>query len=321
MSLPTSTLATYESIGNREDLTDMIYNISPTDTPILSAVEVGKATATKHEWQTAALTAADTSNRVLEGDDATTDASNVTVRLDNICQISDKVGRVTGTQQAIDKAGRDDELAYQEVMKGKELKIDMEALLFGAGANTAKDVGADATARVTAGILCWLKTNISKGTGSAADPSAATGAYVRTDGTQRVFAESQLKSVLQSCWTNGGKPETIFVGGFNKQAFSGFTGRASPTEDTSKKKIVASVTAYESDFGTVKVVPARNMRSRDALVLQTDMWKICYMKGRKFVTIPLARTGDSERFQMLSEYTLECCNEKASGLIADLTTA
>src|SRR5689334_20971031 len=125
MALPSNTLATYQAIGNREDLSDKIYRIDPTETPFLSGIDREKATATKHEWQTQALSAVDGSNAVLEGDDATTDTVTVTVRLANICQISDKVARVTGTQEAVDHAGRGSEMAYQEMLKGLELKRDI----------------------------------------------------------------------------------------------------------------------------------------------------------------------------------------------------
>lgn len=316
MSLPTNTFATYDAIGNREDLSDVIYRIDPTDTPFISGIEREKATAVKHEWQTQALAAVDTSNAVLEGDDAVTDAATPTVRLDNICQISDKVARVSGTQQAVEHAGRDDEMAYQEMLKGLELKRDMESIL--CGTNQAKNAGGTGTARKTASVLSWIKSNTNK---SGSDPSAADGTGTRTDGTQRAFTEAQLKAVLQSAWTNGGKPDTIMVGGFNKQVFSTFTGRATPQEDAKSKKIVASVDVYESDFGTLKVVANRFSRSRDALVLQMDMWAVAYLPGRKMVSIPLAKTGDSERRQILSEYCLVARNEKASGGVFDLTTA
>src|SRR4051812_1052874 len=192
--------------------------------------------------------------RVLEGDDATTDAVTPTVRLGNICQISDKVARVTGTQRAVDHAGRDDELAYQEMLKGLELKRDMESIL--CGVNQAKNAGADATARKTASVLSWIKTNTSKGTaGGAADPTTADGAGTRTDGTQIAFTEARLKTVLSAIWTSGGKPDVIYTGAFNKQVFSTFTGRATQIENTKEKKIIASVDAYESDFGRLKVTP------------------------------------------------------------------
>src|SRR5258707_360702 len=166
MTLPTGTFTTYSAIGNREDLSDVIYRIDPSDTPFMSAVEREKATAVNHEWQTQALAAVDTANAVLEGDDATTDNVTATVRLGNICQISDKVARVTGTQQAVDHAGRDDELAYQEMLKGLELKRDMESIL--CGTNQAKNTGGASTARVTASVLSWITTNSSKGTPDAA---------------------------------------------------------------------------------------------------------------------------------------------------------
>lgn len=320
MALPTNTLATYAAIGNREDLTDAIYKIDPTDTPFMSAADKVKATAVNHEWQTQALASVDTANAVLEGDDATTDAVTPTVRLGNIAQISDKVARVTGTQQVVDHAGRDDEMAYQEALKGQELKRDQESILV--GTNQAKNAGNDTTARKTASVLSWIKTNTSKGTaGGAADPAAADGTGTRTDGTQLAFTEARLKGVLSAIWTAGGKPDTIFTGAFNKQVFSTFTGRATPIEETKSKKIVASVDAYESDFGVLKVVANRFQRTRDVLVLQMDMWAVAALPGRRMTSIKLAKTGDSERRQMLSEYALEARNEKASGGVFDNTTS
>jgi Family of unknown function (DUF5309) len=319
MTVPTNTFQVYQAIGNREDLSDVIYRIDPTDTPAMSGFEREKATAVAHEWQTQALAAVDTGNAVLEGDDATTDAVTPTVRLGNLCQISDKVARVSGTQRAVEHAGRDDELEYQEMLKGLELKRDMEAILV--GLNQAKAAGdGSSNPRKTASILSWIKTNTSKGAGGV-DPAAADGTGTRTDGTQRAFTEANLKTVLQAVWNSGGKPDTIMVGGFNKQVFSTFTGRATPTEDTKAKKIVASVDAYESDFGKLSVVPNRFQRARDVLVLQMDMWAVAYLNGRRMVSIPLAKTGDSDRRQMLSEYSLVARNEKASGGVFDNTAA
>jgi Family of unknown function (DUF5309) len=318
MALPTNAFATYEAVGNREDLSDVIYRIDPTETPFMSGIEKEKATAVNHEWQTQALAAVNTANAQLEGDAAIADATTATVRLGNICQISRKVPQVTGTQRAVEHAGRDDEMAYQEMLKGLELKRDMESILV--GTNQAKAAGNDTTARNLASVLSWIKSNTSKGTGGA-DPSAANGSSARTDGTQRVFTEASLKSVLQSIWTAGGKPDVIMTGGFNKQVFSTFTGRASPIEDTKAKKIVAAVDAYESDFGSLKIAPNRFMRSRDVLALQMDMWAVAYLNGRRFVSFPLAKTGDSDWKEVLSEYTLVARNEKASGGVFDNTTA
>jgi hypothetical protein len=316
---PSNTFASYEAIGNREDLSDMIYRIDPTDTPFMTGAEREKATAVNHEWQTQALAAASGSNAQLEAADSATDAVTPTVRLGNICQISTKTARVSGTQQAVDHAGRDNELAYQEMLKGLELKRDMETILV--GTNQAKAAGDDTTARKTASVLSWIKTNTSKGTGSPADPSNADGTGTRTDGTQIAFTEARLKGVLSSIWTNGGKPNTVYTGAFNKQVFSTFTGRATPMEQTRTKKIVASVDAYESDFGTLKVVANRFQRARDVLVLEDDKWAIAYLNGRKMVSLALAKTGDSDRRSILSEYTLVARNEKSSGGVFDNTTS
>ena len=318
---PANTFATYEAVVNREDLWDMIYRIDPTDTPFMTGAEREKATAVNHEWQTQALAAASSSNAQLEAADSTTDAATPTVRLGNICQISTKTARVSGTQQAVDHAGRDNELAYQEMLKGLELKRDMETILV--GTNQAKAAGDDTTARKTASVLSWIKTNTSKGGTSAADPSAADGTGTRTDGTGTIpaFTETRLKTVLSSIWTNGGKPDIIFTGAFNKQAFSMFTGRATQTEDTKSKKITASVTAYESDFGDLKIVANRFQRARDVLVLEIDKWAIAYLNGRKMVSLALAKTGDSDRRSILSEYSLVSRNEKASGGVFDNTTS
>jgi hypothetical protein len=316
MTVPTSTFKTYEAIGNREDLIDKIYKTSPTETPLLSALERVKASAVLHEWQTQALEAADTDNAVLEGADAVTNALTPTVRLSNYCQISDKVPRVSETQIAVEHAGRGNEMDYQVSLKTQELKIDLEAILF--GTNQARNAGAAGTARRTASILSWIGTNDDFGA-TGASPTSLDGTVTRSDGTQRAFKESQLKAVLQSIWTNGGKPDTIATGGFNKQVFSTFTGRSTPTEDAKSKKIVASVDFYDSDFGKQKVMASRNMRSRDCLVLQMSMWAMATLRNMQMKE--MAVTGDSRRVQIRTEYTLEARNEKSSGLVADLTTS
>jgi hypothetical protein len=318
MALPTNTFTTYSAIGNREDLSDEIYRIDPTETPFLTGIDKCKATAVLHEWQTQALAAASGANAQLEGDDVTRDATTPTVRLGNVCQISRKVPSVSGTQRSVNTAGRGDEMEYQEMLKGLELRRDMETVIV--GTNQAKVTGNSTTARKTASVLSWIKTNTDKGSGGV-DPATADGTGTRTDGTQRAFTEAQLKSVLNGIWTNGGKPDTIMTGAFNKQVFSTFTGRSTPTQDAAAKKITASVQVYESDFGTLRIVPNRFQRARDVLVLQMDMWGVAYLNGRKFVSTPVAKTGDSDARLLLSEYALEARNEKASGGVFDLTTA
>ena len=211
MAQPADTFSSYDAVGNREDLADVIYDISPMDTPFMSSIAKVNASATFHEWQTDSLAAASSTNAVIEGDDATTDASTPTVRLGNYTQISDKVPRVTGTQRTNDSAGRGDELDYQIMKRAKELKRDMEASLT---ANNARVAGNDTTARELAGVPAWLATNTSFGAGGA-DPTG-DGTDARTDGTQRAFAEADLRDVLAKCWDEGGNPSLIMTGSFNK---------------------------------------------------------------------------------------------------------
>lgn len=315
MALPTDTFTTYGAVGIREDLSDMIYNIAPTETPFLSGIAKAKASAVAHEWQTDSLAAASGTNFVLEGDDAVTDAATATVRLANYCCISDKVARVTGTLDAVNKAGRDTELAYQVVKRTKELKRDMETILL---ANNPKVAGDATTARETAGIGTWIATNDAFAS-DGGSPSPVDGTDARTDGTQRAFAESHLKTALAAAWSSGGMPDTIMVGAFNKQAISGFTGGATRWDDAEDKRLVSAIDIYVSDFGELKVVPNRFSRSRDALILQMDMWAIAYLRPVR--NLELAKTGDSQRRQIIAEYALEARNEAASAGVFDLTTS
>lgn len=328
MAAPAATFLTYSALGNREDLSNIIYRIDPADTPFMSGVEREKAAATNHEWQVQALAAASSVNSIAEGDDLATDTTTATVRLGNIMQISKKVARVSGTQRAVEHAGRDDELAYQEMLKGLELKRDMETILCG-----ANQTRASTDIRALAPVLSWICTNqnafnnTAGGSSTAGQPTSTgaggfgNGASSRTDSTMRAFKEDQLKAVLQLCWNAGGKPDTIMVGGFNKQQFSTFTGRSTPVEKSESRRIVAAVDYYDSDFGKLSVAPNRFQRARDVLVLQMEMWAVSFLNGRNMLSLELAKTGDSDRRAIISEYTLVARNEKSSGGVFDVTSA
>ena len=316
MAMPGSSFATYAAKGNREDLSDVIYMIDPTDTPFLSGVPRSKATAPLHEWQTDSLAAASSSNAVLEGDDATTDSTTATTRLSNTCQISDKVPRVTGTQESVNKAGRKSEMSYQVAKVAQELKTDMESALL---ASTAEVTGNATLARKLGSINAWTTTNISIGSGGSAAGTALVGNTKRTDGTQRPFTEALLKAALKLCWDNGGDPECIMLGSFNKQVASGFTGNATRFKGAEDKSLMAAIDIYDSDFGELQIIPNRFQRARDVHILQKDMWGVAYL--RPFQLWDLAKTGDTERKQLLVEFTLEARNEKASGAVYDLNTS
>jgi len=313
MAQPTNTFDTYDSIGEREDLSDVIYSISPTDTPFLSSAAKTKSTAVLHEWQTDALAAASTSNAVIEGDEATLDAVTATTRLSNSCQIMDKTVVITGTQEAVDKAGRASEIAYQIAKKAKELKRDMEAQIT---TNNAEVTGSATAAREMGSLGAWVATNDVMGTSGT---SGSVGNTARTDGTQRAFTETLLKSVIKSVWDEGGNPTMIMVGPFNKQKLSGFTGNSTRFDAGADATLYTSVDVYASDFGQLQVVPNRFSRDRDAYVLDMDYWGVAFL--RDFSMHELSKTGDSEKRQLLVEATLESRNEAASGLVADLTTS
>ena len=315
MALITNTVTKYAVNGQREDLSDIIYNISPTDTPFMSTIGKSKATAVNHEWSIDALAAPASDNYHLEGDEISFDAQTATTRIGNKTQISRKAVIVSGTMESVDLAGRNNELAYLISKASKELKRDMETTLT---ANQAPvDTGAGAARRM-ASLESWIKTNSDKGTGSAADPGTS-GTNARTDGTQRAFTESQLKSMIRKVWTEGGDPSMVMVGAFNKQKLSGFTGGATRMDDAENKRLVSAIDVYESDFGALQVVANRFSRARSAYVLSPDMWSAAYL--RDFQMVDLAKTGDADKKALLVEYTLCSKNEKASGGIFDLTTS
>ena len=314
MAQVSGTYSKYDAVGLREDLTDIIYNISPTDTPFMSSIAKSKATAVNHEWQLDSLAAASDTNAKIEGDEVSFSAPSSTTRRGNVTQISTKSVIISGTLEAVNKAGRNSELAYQISKASKELKRDMETSLCD---NNAQVAGDDSTARELSGLGSWLKTNQSAGAGGSAPSTSGTNA--RSDGTQRAFTEDQLKTVIKSVWDNGGDPSMVMVGSFNKQKLSGFTGGSTRFDPAENKRLVAAVDVYESDFGALQVTPNRFQRARDAFVVTPDLFAVAFL--RDFSLEDLAKTGDAMKQFLLVEYTLESRNEAGSGIVADLTTS
>jgi hypothetical protein len=311
---------TYQTVGIREDLADIIYSISPTETPFMSGIAKEKATNTTHQWQTDAL-AAVAANAAVEGADITYGTMSATTKEENHTQISTKGVQVSGTNEAVTSAGRANELAYQVAKAAKELKRDMETALL---SNVAKAAGNATTARKLGGCQTWIETNVDAGAGG----SGAGNGAIRTDGTQRAFTEDQLKGVLRSCFNEGGNPNMIMVGAFNKQKLSGFTGGSTRFDSAEDRRLITSIDVYESDFGTLQVAPNRFIRGanataakqgQDALVLEMDMWAVAFL--RDFALQTPAQTKDADQRFLVAEYTLVARNEKANGLVTDLTTS
>lgn len=320
MSVPSNTFQTFQAKGIREDLANVIYNISPADTPLVSNAGKETVSNTYFEWQIDSLASAVTTNAAVEGDDPTIAASNPTTRIGNYTQISTKTVSVSGTLEAVDKAGRRSELAYQLAKRSKELKRDME---YTATSAQIASAGSSSTARQTAGFEAFIKTNSNRGSGGASPSYTSTPNGYVTDGTQRTFTETMLKDVVKQVFTNSvSQPPMIMVGPFNKQVMSGFAGIAVNRYQITTPKagaIIGAADVYVSDFGEISIVPNRFQRERTALFVNPEYVSIATL--RNFQQIELAKTGDSEKRELLVEWGLKVNNEAAHGVVADLTTS
>lgn len=307
MAAPTNTQSSTAAVGNREDLTDIIDRITPSETPFYSMIKKTKATGTLHEWQTQALRAAQL-NAHAEGDDTTATAVTQQVRLGNRTQILKEAASVSGTQENVDKAGQKSEMNKQLALKGAELKLDIEYSL------TRNSTSANAP-RTMRGLVGWMDAaNVNAGTGYVAPNYVSN--VAQTDGTQRPFTETLLKDTLQKTYTSGGRPTVLMMGAVAKQTFSTFTGNASRQKDADDSKLNATIEVYRSDFGTLTAQINLQQRARDVFLLQPDKWAFAVL--RPWEKSPLAKTGDSERMQILLEGTLEAINPKANGAVLDI---
>ncbi len=329
MAQASGTFDTYSAVGNREDLEDRIYQITPEETPLISLIGSTKVSAVRHDWQTDTLATPSTSNAQVEGDEYTYDEPDPTTRLSNYTQILRKSVVVSQTQDAVDKAGRAKELAYQMSKRSVELKKDIEATFL---SNQASVAGNSTTARKLGGLPAWLTTNAERGTGGADGGfSANTGLVVAaTDGTQRAFTKTLLDDALQSVYDAGGAPKIVMVNPYNKRVFSTFMSDANvaafrmPASERNQGTIMAAADAYMSDWGLIDILPNRVMSAssdlgRNIFVLQPDMLARGVLRPIN-QDIP-AKTGDANKRVWITELTLVVKNEAALGVIADVNTA
>jgi hypothetical protein len=315
MAQPTNTFDTYDAVGIREDLSNVIYSVTPDDTPLDTACKKTNAPHTIHEWQTDTLRSSAV-NAHIEGGDTSAGAVTPTVRLRNYTQIFKNAVVIADTEEGVEKAGRKQEMAYQMLKEAREQKLDIEKALF---ENQEYIAGDSSTARKLAGLGAWIKTNESKGTGGAAP--AGTGVDKRTDGTQAAFDQTKFDSVMESIWTNGGNPDRVYLSPFQMNKALDFTGNNNQrsTVQAGDSKVVKSLDVYVTPWGTVEFMPSRENRSRDVYILQNDMFNVAVLRPTK--SVALAKTGDSTMRQILTELTLTSKNEAASGIVADLTTS
>jgi hypothetical protein len=318
MAQPTNTLDSYDIRGIREDLQDVIYNISPDETPFYSKCAKVKAANTFHEWQTDSLRASG-ENAHIEGDDTVAEARTATTRLGNYTQIFKNAVSIPGTDDGLNKAGRGKEMAYQVLKVAKEQKLDIEKALF---ANQARVAGSSTVARKMAGVPAWMVTNTNFQSGdSGADPTG-DGTDARTDdGTPTAFSQTKFDSVMQSIWEKGGKPDTVYLSAFQMNVALGFTGNNNQRSNITaeSEKVIKHMAVYVTPWGTVEFMPSRENRSRDVFIMQDDMWAVGVLRPTR--NTELAKTGDNEKRQVITELTLCSKNEAASGAVYDNTTS
>ena len=323
MTIIADTLLTFDAKGLNEDLSDVIYNISPEDTPLVSMIAKETTGATLFEWQTDTLAAVDGGNAQLEGDeiaDANWPSVAVTTRVGNYTQISRKLLMISGTQEVVNKAGRQSEIAYQTAKRGAEMKRDIETIIF---ANAIGVAGNGTTARVSAGLGAWVKSNVDKGSGGT-DPTWTTGVPndARNDGTLRDITETILKSAISKVWTAGGELKFMFVGPWNKAVVSGFSGVATKNYDLSGKPrptaIIGAADVYVSDFGYLSILPSRWSRERDGWLIDPEYLALVHL--RPFARKEIATTGDALKRMLIVEWGLKVRTEAAMGLCADIST-
>jgi len=318
MTVPSNTVQAVARVGAREDLSDKIAELFPDDTPFINGIGKGKASATYTEWQTDALAAASATNAKIQGDDVANDSRANTTRVGNYTQISTKTVGVSSTVEAINKAGRKSEMAREIMKAGRELRTDQEKRACGNYASVAPTAS---VAGLSAGALAWLTTTSLLGTaGSPANGGFSAGIVAAaTNGTQRTYTETLLKTAMQSIWAAGGNPKMVITSGTQKQTAAAFTGLATARRESGSKKltIVAGADVYVSDFGEVQLVPSRFSSARDALIVDPEYWELASLDPLS--VDDLAKTGLATRKMMSVEWTLKCLNEAASGCIRDLT--
>ena len=315
MAQKSNTFDSYDANGIRESLEDIIYDVSPEETPFYTKCGKVKATNTLHEWQTDALRSS-ASNAHIEGDETTGEARTATARRNNRTQIFKNAVVIPDTDEGLNKAGRAAEMAYQTLKIAKEQKLDIEKALFD---NNAAVEGNANTARELAGAPAWLITNTSFGSGGA--DATGDGSNARTDGTQRTFTQTLFDDVMQSIWEQGGNPDSVYLSAFQMNKALGFEGNNNQrsTVKAEDERVVKHMDVYVTPWGTVEFIPSRENRGRDVFIMQDDMWAVGVLRPTK--NVALAKTGDATTRQVTTELTLICKNEKASGMVADCSTS
>lgn len=298
---------TYEQVGIKEDISDIISNISPTKTPFLTSIGNEKVTNTLFQWQTDILRAP-ASAPVLEGADASFITVTPTVMLNNHTQIFAEAVQVSGTADAVSVYGRARESAYQLSKSAAALKRDLEYAFVGTA--QAAVAGSDAVARQMSGFQVQSsQTN--------ADAAAANNVY--TGGVSTAPTESNFLTCLQEIFVAGVDPTIILLTPANSVIFAAFAAAAGRYRTLQTggddKKLVNVVNLYVSPFGEQRVVVDRFAKASDSFVYDPKYWARATL--RPWTRETLAKTGDSLKMMIVGEFSLKCKNPQASGLVIE----
>lgn len=301
---------TTQVVHGREDLANIINDISPEETYVYSSIQKTKATATRHESLTEELSPVNPTNAFIEN--APFDDSTLTVpkRIGNYTQISQKVVNVSKTLQAINTAGSQNEFVRQVKKAGVEIRRDIEAAIVSNNASSAGPV------RMSGGMEAWISSNALHGTGGSTPGYNGAITPAAVDGTTRVFTEALFAEALHKAWQSNGKVTTVLAPGPLKQVISGFNGNSTKYTLSKDKTVTAGVDVYVGDFDTHTIVPHRYVRSTTVMLYDPELWALATL--RNFEKEDLAKQTDGDRKAIVTEWTLECKNELGNAKIADL---
>lgn len=313
MAQATNTFDSYDSSNViREDISSIVTRISPEETPLYSAIKKVKAANTYHEWLNESLRSS-AANAHIEGDATTAEARTQASRYGNYTQIFKNAVTIPGTDAGLDKVGKLHSMAEEVLKVGAEQKLDIEKAIFD---NNARVAGSGSVAREMAGLGAWVTTNVNNvGTGGA-NPTG-NGTDARTDGTTTAFSQADFDTTMQEIWSEGGKPDAVYLSAGQMNTALGFTGNNNQrsTIGAADGKVSKLLNVYMTPWGSVEFVPSRENRSRDVWIIEHDKLAIAELRPMK--NEELAKTGDAETRQVVCELTLEVKAENALGLVAD----
>jgi len=314
MAKVANAFTTYQAQGNREDLSDKIYNIDPFDTPVVSMAGRRTVKNRTFDWQTEFLPTVDLNNAREEGFELQRRAATPTQRRSNVCQISSRDATVSGSQEAADAAGKNGEMAHQMALQSKALKSDVEAI----SCSRQERVDGDDTTptpRKTESIPHTIARTPDKLANANAAvvgvktglPTVAGGAWAAVAGASQIaFDEKTVGDAMEAAYARGAEPTKLVVPPAIKRTISTFKGRDSSQVMVGKTEVVATVDVIATDFGRITALPSRWLPTDLALQLDPEYVAIAFY--RTFRQYPIAKVGDAETRMILAEWGTEVRN-------------